>query len=378
MKTRRQAALAVAFLALAASGAAQCRPPPSGLDVCVALDESSSISDAETRLAKVFAARLYDNVDENTTRVAVVAFATGTRSVVSIAASFEEGRWTLLYDDLYRRAAGGTDILSGMDACASQMAPLDDGREKLLVLVSDGQCCGYDALVTASGALKNQSVLVATVGVTHGPVPPLDARSGPGGSTPDEAALRAMASKNGDGEDLFFVFSVDALANEATAATMMAGICAPGGGDPTDEPEPEGEPSPDGTDSRGPDGDELGADVEPGGDKEGGGGISKGAIAGIALGCIALLLVVASAAVLGKRRLAENDLRRRGAGPGAGGDVVIKLGELPGESTVLAYHAATVVVGETAGSGAAAAVAEGAAAAAAARAARSEGSGRPT
>lgn len=159
--------------------------------------ESRSLSEEDYEKEKAFGRMLYDNFEEKTANVTVYGFAGTTRLIVPFEASFEEGK------DLLSDADGqrfGTNIFLAVQTCDTALQPLDDGRQKLIVLMTDGDDQSGNSneeLVDASATLKAQGVTISTVGIANSTSTYCPCEY-------DEELLRAMSSKKQNGEDLFY------------------------------------------------------------------------------------------------------------------------------------------------------------------------------
>lgn len=153
--------------------------------------ESGSLSISGFNQEKAFARILYDNFDEKTARIAIYAFSYSPRIIVPFNSSFEEGRDILNSTETF---LGGTDILEAVTECGSALQPFDNGRQKLIILMTDGQGGSESSLINASATFKAQDVTISTVGVSQSGLP----------SQFDEELLRNMSSKKKNGDDLFY------------------------------------------------------------------------------------------------------------------------------------------------------------------------------
>lgn len=163
---------------------------------------SPSVSDAGWEQEKAFASVLYDNFEEKTANLTIYRFSAFPRVIVPFDSSFAEGKDILGDTD---RLGFGTNILAAVETCGMALRPLEDGRQKLIVLMTDGSDESGNSdkeLLEASATLKQQGVTISTIGISVS----LSADC-PCSTCPcpyDEELLKAMSSKNNDGGDLFY------------------------------------------------------------------------------------------------------------------------------------------------------------------------------
>jgi Ca-activated chloride channel homolog len=122
-------------------------------DLVVVLDRSGSMHGWKITAARRAAARIVDSLGPRD-RFAVIAFDTVTErppGLDGLAAASDRGRWAAVAWLAGLEPRGGTELSEPMRAAAALLADPaeDDGRDRFLVLVTDGQVAGEDHILAA-------------------------------------------------------------------------------------------------------------------------------------------------------------------------------------------------------------------------------------
>jgi len=137
-----------------------------GLDILFAIDTSRSMLTPDVKPDRLSRAKLAveDLLDRlNGDGVGLVAFAGEAFLQAPVTTDYEAFRETLDALDTKTIALGGTDIASAIRLSESTLALRGD-TEKVLVLITDGEDLGGDALLAAQAAAR-QGLVIFTVGV---------------------------------------------------------------------------------------------------------------------------------------------------------------------------------------------------------------------
>ncbi|WP_214405971.1 VIT domain-containing protein [Pseudonocardia lacus] len=141
------------------------RPRPR--DVVLLLDRSGSMQGWKMVAARRAAARIVDTLGD-ADRFAVLAFDHEVAGVdtlpAGLVAATDRHRFRAVEHLAGMRARGGTELLRPLRQGLGLLVPADDGRDRVLVLVTDGQVGNEDQILREAGA-ELAAVRVHTVGV---------------------------------------------------------------------------------------------------------------------------------------------------------------------------------------------------------------------
>eukprot|EP00171_Calliarthron_tuberculosum_P016717 IDg16717t1 len=172
--------------------------------ICYALDQSSSLTDANYGLLQQFAvdtAREVDSLSPMSTRYSAVAFSTTTRVIQTLTPNLE-GEFVPSVEGP-RFFAGSTNINGGLSACFEQLKAAGTGP-RVLVIATDG-------MNTVMGApnpideIKAAGIAVVAVGI---------------GNNIDPVALQSIATDN-----RFFVPAASFVDLTSLTVSSVKGAC---------------------------------------------------------------------------------------------------------------------------------------------------------
>ncbi|MFN0062146.1 MAG: VWA domain-containing protein [Myxococcaceae bacterium] len=175
--------LAVALAQPQCGGRAE-RVKRRGIDVVVALDASKSmwakdVAPSRLERAKLELSGLLDRLKGD--RVGLVAFAGDAFIQCPLTSDYDAARLFLRAIDPAQMPQGGTNVGRALELSAKVLTNAERGaKEKLVVLLSDGEDLAGEALSAAEG-LRQQGIRVLAVGIgseTGEPIPKRDERGG--------------------------------------------------------------------------------------------------------------------------------------------------------------------------------------------------------
>jgi Ca-activated chloride channel family protein len=137
-----------------------------GRDVVVVLDRSGSMGGWKMIAARRAAARVIDSLGARD-RFAVLAFDSVTErppGFTSLAPATDRARWAAVEWLARLEARGGTEMLDPLRAAATLLAGEDAGRDRFLILVTDGQVGAEDQILAAVAPLTG-GTRIFTLGI---------------------------------------------------------------------------------------------------------------------------------------------------------------------------------------------------------------------